>query len=116
MTTDHKLSYQLPLGKHLGVITRLYVGALSRRLDHLDLERHYSILILLEKNEQGCTQQYISNYLKVDKASMVRITDILAKKGYIKKQKSKVDRREHQICLTEKAKTSCLKYIRLSKN
>jgi DNA-binding MarR family transcriptional regulator len=93
-----------PLGRRFGLLMRLYFGALTKKLEALDIDRHYSILILLESTEENYSQQSISNLLKIDKASMVRMIDYLVKKGYLKRLVNPDDRREHHICLTEKAK------------
>ncbi len=93
-----------PLGRRFGLLMRLYFGALTKKLEALDIDRHYSILILLESSEQDCCQQDISNILKIDKTSMVRMIDYLVKKGYIKRLVNPKDRREHRVCLTPKAR------------
>lgn len=105
LTTEEQevWSTHLPLGRFLSLVSKTYFGALTKRLEHLDLERHYSILILVENPEVACTQQYISDYLHIDKASMVRIIDALVKKGFIERVVNPADRREHHIKLTEKA-------------
>ena len=97
------LPSDFPLGRRFGMLVQLYFGALTKKLEKLDIERHYSILILLESSKGNCSQQYISDFLKVDKVSMVRMIDYLTKKGYIKRLVNPDDRREHHIVLTNKA-------------
>ena len=104
MTESKIFPSGFPLGRRFGLLMRLYFGALTKKLEALDIDRHYSILILLEASEENCSQQYISNLLKIDKASMVRVIDYLVKKGYIRRGVNPKDRREHHICLTEKAR------------
>ena len=103
---------ELPLGRHLGIISRLYFGALTKRLEKLDIERHYSILILLENSESNCNQKYISELLNIDKASMVRMIDYLCDKGCIKRFLSPTDRREYHIRLTEKGRKMLPRILR----
>jgi MarR family transcriptional regulator for hemolysin len=95
---------QFPLGRRFSILTRLYYGALTKKLERLDIDRHFSILILLDTSDKECSQQYISDVMKTDKVSMVRIVDYLTGKGYIKRVLNPNDRREHHIRLTEKAK------------
>lgn len=97
---------KFPLGRRFAILTRLYYGALTKKLEHLDIDRHFSILILLHNAEKECSQQFISDVMKKDKASMVRIVDYLMEKGYIKRVSNPDDRREYHIKLTEKAKKS----------
>jgi MarR family transcriptional regulator for hemolysin len=96
-------STEFPFGRHLTAVTKLYVGALKKRFEHLDLERYYSVLILIENTEDNCTQQYIADVLQKDKTSMVGIIDALEKKGYIRRVTNPLDRRQHIIQLTGKA-------------
>jgi DNA-binding MarR family transcriptional regulator len=84
-------------------LAKTYYGALTKRLEHLEIERYYSILILIENQGDNCTQQFISDELKMDKVSMVRIVDYLIEKKYVKKVVNSKDRREHFIQLTKKA-------------
>ncbi len=93
----------LPLGRFLAILAKSYFGALTKKLEHLEIERYYSILILIDKTEQPCTQQFICSQLKIDKVSMVRILDYLSQKEYIEKQQNPEDRREHFIVLKKKA-------------
>jgi len=94
---------EFPFGRHLTAVTKLYVGALRKKFEHLDIERHYSVLILIEHTKGNCTQQYIADFLQKDKTSMVGIIDSLVKKGYIKRVTNPLDRREYFIRLTDKA-------------
>ena len=90
----------LPLGRHLAIVTKLYFGALSRKLNHLELDRHYSVLIFVELSSMLVTQQIIGDYLQIDKASMVRVLDGLVEKGYLLRRANPEDRRSHIIELT----------------
>jgi MarR family transcriptional regulator, transcriptional regulator for hemolysin len=103
MSNSKELFNALPLGRHLAILTKMYYGALTKRLEHLEIEKHYSVLVLVDKSEQKCTQQYISDSLKIDKASMVRIIDYLVKKSYLVRTSNPNDRREHWLQLTPKA-------------
>jgi MarR family transcriptional regulator for hemolysin len=104
MNKSITLLSEMPLGRHFAMLTKMYFGALTKRLEHLEIDRHYSILILVEKNPEKCTQQFISNELKIDKASMVRIVDYMVKKDFLKRTINPSDRREHRMELTAKAK------------
>jgi DNA-binding MarR family transcriptional regulator len=97
------LNTQMPLGRHLAILTKMYYGALSRRLEHLEIEKYYSILIFVQGCETKCTQQYIAESLKIDKASMVSIVDYLSEKKFIRRTPNPGDRRAYWIELTPKA-------------
>ena len=100
---NNNICDRLPLGRSLAILAKTYYGALTKQLEHLEIERYYSILILIENHGADCTQQFICDELKMDKVSMVRIVDYLIEKKYVKKVVNPKDRREHFIQLTKKA-------------
>ena len=100
--SEKDIYVQMPLGKLCAMITKPYFGALILKMEHLGIEKHFSVLILLEK-KQNCTQQFISDTLQIDKVSMVKVIDGLAKKGLAKRVQNPKDRREYFIELTPKA-------------
>lgn len=75
----------LPLGTTLALITKKYFGVLSQSLKHLDLDRNFSVLLLLDHENRAVSQQYIADYFLIDKVQMVRIVDHLSKAGMISK-------------------------------
>lgn len=91
----------VPVGTKALILSKWYYGVLSKRLEHIDVERYYSILYFLHENN-GCTQQYICNNLAIDKTAMVKVIDYLIKAGYINRNVNPNDRREHVIVLTKK--------------
>ena len=64
---------------------------------------HYSVLVFITQSKLNCTQQFISDSLKIDKTSMVSIIDYFVKKNFLKRIINPEDRREHWIILTKKA-------------
>lgn len=102
MNREKDIFKELPLGSHLSILSKVYVGALTKKLEHLDIERHYSLLIVLH-SKPDCNQKCLTEILKIDKASLVRVIDYLSKKGYVKRTVNPSDRREHFIRLTPKA-------------
>lgn len=98
-----KLNQDMPLGKHMGALTKSYFGALSKQLEHLGVDRHFSTLVAIDKAEHRCTQQYLSDHLNIDKVSMVRMLDYLVSKKMITRTVNPKDRREHIVELTSKA-------------
>ncbi len=92
----------LPLGASMAIVTKYYYGALSKMLEDLEVERHFTTLLLIGNTKDKCTQQYLSDMLHVDKVYMVHILDYLNKKGMIKRLVNPNDRREHLITLTTK--------------
>ncbi|GBL36164.1 hypothetical protein EMGBS15_17590 [Filimonas sp.] len=97
------LCESLPFGRSLAIVAKSYFGALTKRLEHLEVERYYSILIVIEQSDKACTQQFLCTTLKMDKVSMVRIIDFLVAKDYVSKILNPNDRREYLLELTPKA-------------
>lgn len=106
---------QLPIGTETLILSKLYYGVLNKSLEHLDVERYYSVLIYLHDHKK-CCQQTICNDLMIDKTAMVKVLDYLSKNGYIERKTNPEDRREHFISLSAKGlqgTKEILKAIRL---
>ncbi|HEY0030877.1 MAG TPA: MarR family transcriptional regulator [Bacteroidia bacterium] len=104
MPVKKKLDQNMPMGKFMGALTKSYFGALSKKMEHLGIDRHFSTLIAIDTAERKCTQQYLSDLLCFDKVSMVRMLDYLVGKEMITRTVNPKDRREHIIDLTPKAR------------
>jgi MarR family transcriptional regulator, transcriptional regulator for hemolysin len=93
-----------PLGRSLSVIGRNYLHVLNKKLKHLDIDRNYYALLLIEKAEGKITQQELAGQLDIDKVTMLRSIDYLSEKGYVVRIKNLDDRRKYSLVLTKKAK------------
>ena len=93
-------------GKKFGLLGRLYLSALSKQLEHLGLEKHFSVIVLIDKIGNHCSQKFLANTLHIDKTMMVGVLDDLGKRGFIKRTQNPSDRREYWIQLTAKGKKS----------
>lgn len=94
----------LILGKTFAILARHFIGAASKRLEGLDIDRYYIILILLENSNEELTQQEICEILQVDKVMMVKMIDYLSSYSYVERKRNPKDRREQLIHLTLKAR------------
>lgn len=94
----------LSLGKTFAILARLFIGAVSKRLEGLNIDRYYIILVLLDNSKKELTQQEICEILKVDKVMMVKMIDYLALYNYVERRRNPKDRREQLIRLTSKAR------------
>jgi MarR family transcriptional regulator for hemolysin len=93
-----------PLSFFMNSLTKRYVGALRKMLPDQDLDRYYYTLLIINETPQPVTQQFIADFLKIDKTSMVRVIDYMSDKGFVKRKACPEDRRKHSLVLTEKAK------------
>jgi MarR family transcriptional regulator for hemolysin len=96
---------EFPLARLLARVSRLYLGALTNKLDQLEIDRHFSALMFIEKNYPKTSQKELAEQIGVDKASMVRILNYLTHHGYIIRESEEADKRRHRIRLTPKAVT-----------
>ncbi len=96
-------STHFPMVLPFSLLTKDYAGALVRKLSHLELDKYYTILLVIEKSGEEFTQQKLAHFLNIDKTSVVRIIDYLTERGYVIRQKNNLDRREHFLVLTDKA-------------
>jgi DNA-binding MarR family transcriptional regulator len=104
MKVQQKCPADFPLGRRLGLLSRLYYGALLKKFEQLEIDRHFSVLLILDSEKGNCSQQYISDLLGTDKTIMVRMIDYLARGGFIKRVDDPADRRAYHIRLTAKGK------------
>ena len=104
MEIDSISSQMQPVGRNLSRTGTLFLQYLNEKLDHLDIERFFYALILIELGHTNLTQQELACQLEIDKVSVVRIVDYLTGKGYVKRVRSSVDRRKYCLSLTGKAK------------
>lgn len=99
-------------GRKFSLLGKLYLSILSKQLAHMALERHFSVLILIDKMGDQCCQKFIAETLHIDKAMMVGVLDDLGKKGFVKRTQNPSDRREYWIQLTAKGKKSMPEIIK----
>jgi len=95
---------EFSFGRKFGLLGRLYLAVLAEKLKHLGITKHFSVLVLLDKMGDHCSQKFIADTLHIDKTMMVGVLDDLGSKGFIKRIKNPSDRREYWIQLTPKAK------------
>ncbi len=99
---NHPQSTQV--GRLLFRTARKYIGVLARSLTHLDIERNFAVLILIEESGKPMSQQELADYLHVDKAAIVRMIHYLTSKNILERKVNPTDRRQYMLQLTPKAK------------
>jgi len=92
-----------PVGRIMAYTGRNCLHALNKKLHHLDINRNFYALLLIEQGNGIITQQHLADLLETDKVSAGRIVNYLLSKGYIKREKNKDDRRKNCLVLTDKA-------------
>ncbi len=104
MDADKKNLPREPLGRITGRISRMFFGTLQKRLSHLDIQRSFYPLLLIDAGEGKLTQQELANELLSDKVQIVRIVDYLSTNGYVERVQNQKDRREYNLTITDKGR------------
>lgn len=104
MGLHHDILVEQPLGRIMSLLGKGYLQLLRAKLQHLDIDRNFHALVLIESGEGTITQQDLALFLDTDKVSIVRIVDYLSEKGYVERIRNSGDRRKHSLVLTTKAK------------
>lgn len=104
MTDELNILQLPPLGKVFTLTGKSFLSLLNEKLSHLDIDRDYYALILIEMRNGQLTQNELASKLETDKVSVVRIVDYLAEKGYVERVESAMDKRKYCLTLTDKAK------------
>lgn len=92
-----------PIGRILDRIGHMFQVKLQEDLAHLDIERSFYPLILIEDGN-GLTQQELACKLSCDKVQVVRIIDYLSSYGYVERTQNTIDKRKYKLCITDKAR------------
>ena len=92
-----------PVGRIIAKIGKLYQANLSAELSHLDIDRSFYPLLLIE-SRNGMTQQELAHELSCDKVQVVRIIDYLSKHAYVQRIQNPTDKRKYELRITEKAR------------
>lgn len=92
-----------PVERIMGKISKMSQNLLQESLTHLDINRSFYPLLIIEAGN-GITQQQLAQILSCDKVQVVRIIDYLSTNGYVKRIQNKTDKRKYELDITEKAK------------
>lgn len=97
-----KQDIEIPTGTRTLIVSKLYYGILSKKLEKAEIERYFSILYFIRNNNGCCCQQDICDTLYIDKTAMVKVLDTLSKAGMIERKTNPKDRRQYYISLSKK--------------
>jgi len=93
-----------PIGRMLSLAGKSYLQLLRSKLRHLDIDRYYYALVVIDSMAGNITQQELAQLLDSDKVSIVRIVNYLSEKGYVNRLQKDQDHRKYNLVITEKAK------------
>jgi len=85
-----------------------------RTLRDVDIKpTQYSVLTVIGANP-GLSQMAVAKRLGIERARLVHLLDSLEQRRYVKRVKSKEDRRSHSLHLTGQGETALAKFKRLA--
>lgn len=102
-TQNQKMSHEQVIVNLFMDLSKDYVAQVTDRLSHLDIERHFYALYVLDQSTETLTQSKLAEELQVDKVAVVRLVDYLTEAGYVRRQVDKQDRRKQHVMLLPKA-------------
>ena len=94
----------MPLAKELGKLTKEYIGIIYNKLNNLDIERSYYVVMLVGQHEGSLSQNDLAILLDMDKVSVVRVLNYLEENKCIIRRPDPSDKRAHLLKLTSKGK------------
>jgi len=92
-----------PIGRKMDKIGKMFQSRLQNDLKHLDIDRSFYPLLLIEAGN-GITQQQLASRLLCDKVQVVRIIDYLSSNGYVERIQNQTDKRKYELAITDKAR------------
>ncbi|PTQ99628.1 MarR family transcriptional regulator [Mucilaginibacter yixingensis] len=95
-----------PISRKLIHVAKVYLNVLSKRVEHLGINRYWYVLSLIHANNGKLTQKALGDKLGKDKSAMVSIIDFLTDRGYVYREVNPNDRREHFLKVTAKAEAA----------
>jgi len=93
-----------PVGRLMATIGRKFLAVIHHNLAHLDIDRSYYPLILIDAGNGKLTQKELTRKLASNKVQVVRIVDYLSANGYVERMQNEDDHRKTSLVVTAKAK------------
>jgi DNA-binding MarR family transcriptional regulator len=87
-----------------GILYRTFLSYISKSLSSKDLSFSDSVFLVNIGDNEGTNQEEIANSLAIDKAAIARSVKDMEKKGYVRTERSKVDKRAKELYLSNSGK------------
>lgn len=91
------------IGRLISILYRKNQVYLNKVLKHLDITASELPILMCLFHNDGVSQESLSSFINIDKASTARAVQSLLEKGYIVKEKDSVDKRANKIYVTKHA-------------
>lgn len=94
---------QSSIGRWVSVLYRFRQNYLGKRLDSYNIGSGQHVYLMVLARNNGISQEELSKYLKIDKATTAKAVKKLEEGGYVCRDVDAMDRRAYQVFLTKKA-------------
>jgi DNA-binding MarR family transcriptional regulator len=84
-----------------GILYRTFLSYISKSLSSKDLSFSDSVFLVNIGDKEGISQEEIANSLAIDKAAIARSVKNMENKGYLRTERSTVDKRAKELFLTD---------------
>ncbi len=87
-----------------GILNRTFLSYISKSLSAKDLSYSDSIFLVNIGDQEGINQEELANSLAIDKAAIARSVKNMEKKGYLRTERSNIDKRAKELYLSDSGK------------
>lgn len=87
-----------------GILNRTFLSYITKSLSEQELSYSDSIFLVNIGEKEGTTQEEIADSLAIDKAAVARSVKHMEMKGYVRTEKSSIDKRAKELYLTDAGK------------
>ena len=87
-----------------GILNRTFLSYISKSLSTKDLSYSESIFLVNIGDKEGTNQEELAEFLAIDKAAVARSVKNMEKKGYLRTERSSIDKRAKELYLSDSGK------------
>ena len=84
-----------------GILNRTFLSYISKSLSTKDLSYSESIFLVNIGDKEGTNQEELAEFLAIDKAAVARSVKNMEKKGYLRTERSSIDKRAKELYLSD---------------
>jgi len=93
---------ELKIGRWISIIHRHRQNYLTKRLEAYRIGSGQHVFLMILSRHDGISQEQLSEYMKIDKATTAKAIKKLENEGYIRREVDPRDKRAYKVFLTPK--------------
>ncbi len=91
------------IGRWISILYWCRQNYFGKRLEPYNIGSGQQIFLMVLSKKDGISQEELSDFLKIDKATTAKAIKKLEAAGYVSRDVDTMDRRAYRVCLTDKA-------------